>query len=372
MAEINTPQFAAENMSYNTPDGKPPDHRQMLIDLIASAHGPQSAMVAETAFKNQDSQIKEAMVEHGATAEQVLQSKGIDLNTLANPQKGFMGRWQDNFNKQEGNVTNTDVLGNLLKASEINKNNQSAKGFNTDESIAKLSKIQKSLEDSGLKDYQAEQTADGNFILKTKPVSMNDMVISIKEQQQQDKLEQSSIQRIASIRGDPSIAKVELSRDAAITAYNRIKDVQKSGQGLNPIDYVDILGQIYKARTGATPTNEIFQQARQDTAKGKFGKVYTFFTGKQSPATTDDIVKSLEDMSLAMGKQADKLHEGYMKVKLIKPKGLDQDRWDNIVKNNRGLSFSEATKSNDEPSGDNKSSGKTITLPSGKTITLGQ
>lgn len=133
MAETNTSQFAAENMSYNTPDGKPPDHKQLMIDLIAKAHGPQAAMVADKAFKTQDKQIEEAMMDHGKTASNILESQGIDLNKLTGnflPAKSAMqpasvkengdiqqGGWASGFT---ANSTN-DLMDRLVKVATIKK-----------------------------------------------------------------------------------------------------------------------------------------------------------------------------------------------------------------------------------------------------------
>lgn len=165
-----------------------------------------------------------------------------------------------------------------------------------------------------------------------------------KTNNEQDKLETQARQNVANLRGDKSLARTEEQRDAAIVAYNRIQELKKSGQGnLNPVDYTDILGQIYKARTGAAPTERVLEDIRQATASGAIGKAYTYVTGQQAPATTKSIVDSLESMVMSMGNQADKLHEGYMKSHLIKPSGLEQGRWDAIFNTNRGTSFKEAT-----------------------------
>jgi hypothetical protein len=159
----------------------------------------------------------------------------------------------------------------------------------------------------------------------------------------QSTLENQAVQRVASIRGDPSLKNIEEQRDAAITAYNRIGQIEKSGQGMNPIDYVDVLGQVYKARTGQAPTNEVLSQARQATLQGNMGKAFTFLTGQQAPATSHAIMGSLKNMVFNMGQQADTLHDGYMKSHLIKPTGLDDDRWQSIASTGRGLSFQDAT-----------------------------
>lgn len=172
-----------------------------------------------------------------------------------------------------------------------------------------------------------------------------DLTVGTKESNQQDKLEQQYRQSFQTIRGDPSIKRSEEQRDAAAIAYNRIKEVKDHGQVLNPIDYVDVLGQIYKARTGSAPTNEVLASARQATAKGSLDKAFTYMTGQQAPATTEDIMTSLQDMAQSMGQQADKFHDGYMRNRIKPPLGLAHDRVAN-VNAERGMSFAEATGQN--------------------------
>lgn len=127
-------------MSYNTPDGKPPDHKQIMLDMIAAAHGPQAAMVADKAFKTQDKQIEAAMIDHGMTAEDVLKGIGVDTKRLAGglndapkmePSKGLFSSASVT---PEGNIQDAGALGgifgtnthallkNLLTVSEIKKN----------------------------------------------------------------------------------------------------------------------------------------------------------------------------------------------------------------------------------------------------------
>jgi hypothetical protein len=179
---------------------------------------------------------------------------------------------------------------------------------------------------------------------KNKLISaVRDQRVNDNESRQQDRLETQARNAVQSMRGDKSLQNTEVQRDAAITAYNRINEVQKQGKALNPIDYVDILGQLYKARTGSAPTNEVLKEAYQQTAAGKLAKVYTYFTGNQAPATTEAIMGSLKEMAAHMGKQADELHEGYMKTHLIKPSGLSDERWQPIYTTTRGRSFADST-----------------------------
>lgn len=171
-----------------------------------------------------------------------------------------------------------------------------------------------------------------------------DLSLSLRQDQQQDKLEQNAKQMVSNLRGDKSLARTEEQRDAAAVAYNRLSEIQKSGKEPNPVDYADILGQIYKARTGTAPGEQIMRDIQQHTAAGSLGKAYTAITGQQAPATTKSITDSLKNMAESMGKQADQFHDGYMKAHLIKPMGLDDERWQPILQTGRGLSFGEATK----------------------------
>lgn len=169
-----------------------------------------------------------------------------------------------------------------------------------------------------------------------------DISLQMQKDQHQDRLEQNAKQMVSNLRGDKSLARAEEQRDAAIVAYNRLEEIRKSGKEPNPIDYTDVLGQLYKARTGSSPTEKVLEEIRQSTAKGDLAKAYTYITGNQAPATTRDITNSLIDMAKSMGDQADKFHEGYMKSHLIKPSGLDEEKWTPILQTGRGVSFKDA------------------------------
>lgn len=193
---------------------------------------------------------------------------------------------------------------------------------------------------------KAKASEDSRKSALAQTQATRDLNVGLRQDQQQDKLEQNAKQMVANLRGDKSLARTEEQRDGAIVAYNRLKEIQASGQTPNPVDYADILGQIYKARTGTAPGEQIMNDIRQSTAKGSLDKAYTYITGQQSPATTQDITNSLTNMAKSMGQQADKLHAGYMNSHLIKPAGLDDDRWQPIATTGRGTSFADATKQN--------------------------
>lgn len=191
---------------------------------------------------------------------------------------------------------------------------------------------------------KAKAAVDAKQVGLEQAKANRDLSLGLREDQQQDRLEQNAIQHIATMRGDQSLARAEEQRDAAIVAYNRLNEVKQAGKGLNPVDYADVLGQVYKARTGRAPGEQVLKDIHQATAEGKLGKAYTFATGNQAPATSTDIMNSLMDMAHSMGTQADQFHENYMKAHLIKPSHLEESRWKPISETGRGISFADATK----------------------------
>lgn len=164
-----------------------------------------------------------------------------------------------------------------------------------------------------------------------------------KEQARQDRLEQQALQRFTSVRGDQSIARVESQRDAAISAYNTIAQIKKENRLPSQVEYYDILGQLWKARTGASPTDQSLRDLDAKTFKGDLAKAAQYITGKPAGITTEEILNNIQDFVKQSGLQADRLHEGYMTSRMQKPEGMSQDRWDIISKNERGTSFAKAT-----------------------------
>ncbi len=164
-------------------------------------------------------------------------------------------------------------------------------------------------------------------------------------QKEQDTYWREGVRGLQSIRGDQQVKDIETQRNAAINGYNRLSQIEAEGKAPNPVDYVDIVGQIYKARTGQAPSEEILKQAVQETGAGKWGQAMTFLTGKQQPATTKDIASSLKDMVAHMGFQADDLHDGVMQAhgsQVLNP-NMSPENVAKLAKIARGKSFVEAT-----------------------------
>jgi hypothetical protein len=163
----------------------------------------------------------------------------------------------------------------------------------------------------------------------------------IQRQNRSDTAVNQGIARIAGVRGDASLARSELQRDAAATAVNRIDEVTANGQQLTPFDYTDILGQLYKARSGQAPGEQVMKEIRQPTGSAAFNHAWTFLTGQQSPGTTASITASLRNAAASMGKQADEFHDGYMQSHLVKPAGVSDESWAPVAATSRGTSFAD-------------------------------
>jgi hypothetical protein len=169
---------------------------------------------------------------------------------------------------------------------------------------------------------------------------------------QQDKLENQAISRLSGIRGDTALSRIESQRDASIQAYNTIEQVKKEGRMPSQIEYYDILGQMWKARTGASPSDQAIRDLDAKTFRGDLGKAQQYFTGQPAGRTTADVLQNIQNFAASTGQQNDKLHDGYMQTHLIKPSGLDPARWQSIMATHRGMSFQEATGSQGNPNVD--------------------
>lgn len=179
--------------------------------------------------------------------------------------------------------------------------------------------------------------------MMVRPTDYQDETKLDKVQVHQDMLEQKAKDGFTQIRGDKSIGRIEEQRDAAITAYNTIETIKKENRLPSKLEYYDLLGQMWKARTGTAPTNEALKDLDQSTFKGDIGKAYTYITGKTTGATTQEVLNNIQQFAAQSGVQADQLHSGYMASRMEKPTGLSQARWDKISKMQRGLSFADAT-----------------------------
>jgi hypothetical protein len=175
--------------------------------------------------------------------------------------------------------------------------------------------------------------------------NQKEMTVGLKHDQQQDKLEQNARMGLMSMRGDQSLQRIEAQRDASITAYNTINTIKKEGRLPSQVEYYDILGQLWKARTGASPSEQAIHDLDAKTFKGSLAKAAQYFSGKPAGVTTTDILNNIQEFAKTSGMQADELHKAYMASRLVKPKDLDEDRWNPLAQAGRGMSFADATKS---------------------------
>lgn len=171
-------------------------------------------------------------------------------------------------------------------------------------------------------------------------MSKSDLTLT-REQNHQDQLENQAIQRLTSVRGDAPMAKIETQRDAAISAYNTLQTADSEKRPLNQIEYLDVLGQLWKARTGAAPTEQVLKEFNIGTMQQKINRLGQFFTGTPNGANTDQVISALKDFVKTTGKSLDQTHDGYFQTHAIKPTGLNQSTWDELSKVHRGNSFQE-------------------------------
>lgn len=165
-------KFNRENMSLAP--------KELLLQLITSQYGPQNAVIAEDALKTQKKQIEEGMLQGGMGFEDIMKSKGVDLNSLltssgSEKSKGNFFHTPFQINQETGQVTPESILGGLIKSHpddtlkmvQANQLSSKSQGLNPENAIERLASLNSTI-DKKLPGYQATQTADGNFIVRPK------------------------------------------------------------------------------------------------------------------------------------------------------------------------------------------------------------
>ena len=168
---------------------KKKNNKELLLELINKQYGLASSAVMEKAFKTQDKQIEEAMMQ-GMGAKDIAKSEGIDLSQLGvspeqpTPQtqpkpEGKKGNfWYTPFqmNKESGDVTPASLLGGLIsqhpddtlkmvEALMATKKNQQ---ISPEGQMATLKKTKALLDKEGIK-AKVNVTATGVPTISTEP-----------------------------------------------------------------------------------------------------------------------------------------------------------------------------------------------------------
>lgn len=261
--------------------------------------------------------------------------------------------------KIAGAVANPDSIGNPRKPSKMTMEMSGGTptfkmefGDPKKSTVQQISAIKSYVDSNGSPESTAAMSAvfpDGvpewanKFMLQhTEIKQKKDAIGEAKNQARQDKLEAAYRSAQTSVRGDPSMARTESQRDASITAFNTLQNAKNSGREITQAEYYDTLGQLWKARTGAAPTDQAIRDLDINTIQGALNKKLTWVDGKPRGATSQEVVDALQNFVADSGMQADKIHGGYMKSRLKPPSGLDPDRIANVDAG-RGMSFQEAT-----------------------------
>jgi hypothetical protein len=170
-----------------------------------------------------------------------------------------------------------------------------------------------------------------------------------KEQKRQDMLEKQFGDKLTTVRGDQSLQRVEKQRDAAGMAYDTIAKAQGENRPLSELEYADLVGQLWQARTGAAPTDKVMEELKQKTAKEGINRVITYVSGNPNliGATTTDTMNNLKQFTQATGQKSDQQWNAYMAPRMNPPTGLDKDRVEHVSSQHRGLSFADQQKVSD-------------------------
>lgn len=172
------------------------------------------------------------------------------------------------------------------------------------------------------------------------------------EQKRQDMLEKNFADKLTAVRGDDSIKRTELQRDAAGMAYDTIAKARAEKRPLTELEQTDLKAQLAKARFG-TVTDNIMKDINEKTGKRDFNHFITYVTGNPSliGATTEATLDNLQQFIVATGEQADQQNTSYMAPRMNPPSGLAKERVEHVMSQHRGLSFADQRKVSDTTHG---------------------
>lgn len=341
-------------MSYNTTDGSPPislaaggtnvfmPQQQSSIIPTSQTSGMQTITIPTAILQHQDviNAVQKAAQDISMKADMAQKASQMPDVSMGDDRtqamiKNMQAMKNSGVMAPLGSMQNHPVLGGIANAAMAFGQGITHQPFLSDFNAQQQARNQQ----MGEMARYGQLTPDQQINIGLKQATMANT-----QEQRQNSLETQAQNRLSSIRGDTSLAKIETQRDAASSAYNTLQTAEHEGRLPNQFEYNDLLGQLWKARTGTAPTDDVMQSFNVGTIEQNMNKMYSYFSGKTAPANTKDVINSLKAFVASSGNSLDQQHAGYYSTHLVKPTGLNQDRWDALSKEQRGLSFKDATK----------------------------
>ena len=333
------------DMSYNTTDGNPP---MSLVGGGSNVAMPQPQAPQMANITVPTAILNHPAVQQGVQLAQADMAKAASSLPLPQPSDRIKQYISDIQAMKDKGLMTTDyqqamqrhpILGTIANGMMAFGQGITRQPFYSDFQAQQNDLVKQRMQDATDIAKYGTLTPEQQFMNNMKLQGMQNT-----QDQRQNQLEAQAIGRVASIRGDTSLGKIEQQRDAATSAYNTLQTAEHEGRLPNQVEFLDILGQLWKARTGTAPTDQVMKEFNVGTVQQNLNKVYSWATGKPAPANTKDVIGALKDFVVSSGKSLDQQHESYFSTHLIKPKGLEDDRWEAIKTAHRGNSFEDATK----------------------------
>lgn len=269
---------------------------------------------------------------------------------------GYLGQQQQAQNQEQiENAKQTSEASRQLTLEQAKNTDALNKGEALENyKVGLQDKLTPDMAEKALPGYGAKMVQDYNTSNPNSPLKLKDGLDYLdkahkmlnpddsKADNHQDALEKQATDRLSQIRGDSSIQRTELQRDAAGQAYDTVAKASSENRPLTQLEQTDLIAQLWKARSGNSPSDQDMKQMQDQTGKRDFNHLVTYVTGNPSlvGASTQDTLANLKQFIVSTGLKADQQHEGYMAPRLIKPTGLDDDRWNHISSVARGINFS--------------------------------
>lgn len=138
---------------------------------------------------------------------------------------------------------------------------------------------------------------------------------------------------ITSSRGDPALGDISKQQTAIGLGYRTLADVRAGKMTLTPAIWTDVMGQLWKGRTGGVPPEQVMKHLEQGNVVEAFRDTLNKLSGYELKQDVQPkvVIDNMLDFLDNSGKDVDERFQGLMASHLVKDDALPDDKYKELV-----------------------------------------
>lgn len=138
---------------------------------------------------------------------------------------------------------------------------------------------------------------------------------------------------IMSSRGDPALGDISKQQTAIGMGYRTLVDVRAGKMTLTPAVWTDVMGQLWKGRTGGVPPEQVMKHLEQGNVVEAFRDTLNKLSGYElkQDVQPNVVIDNMLDFLDNSGKDVDERYQGLMASHLVKDDALPDDKYKELV-----------------------------------------